>query len=921
MKDLLLRILRFFANRIFLLFLAITGMFILLWTCLYRIQVLEEEHYTRLAMANRYEEQEATPERGNIYDRYGRPLAINTVSQSLYYSPDTNVEDLTAMIQDLLKVMDENGETISLEVPFPIGYFEGNFYYKEGYREYDDIARLNFLAEIYNSSRAQLTDEQIQTSAKDAVRQIREKMFHIPDSVSDEDFLRIASIRYAIFSGRFDATKPVRIARNVSQKTIITLMERRSSFAGFSIQEEYTRIYPEGELFAHIVGYTGRISEEELERQTEKGLSYREDDIIGKSGLEASMEDVLRGKSGLKRIEISQETGERLNEVTLIPSYQGDSLFLTIDRDIQQMAYENLYKHIKTLLLEKITGESKKTDGIEPETYSLADVFTALIANHFIPSSVLDNSKGVYAGAFRQVYAVQASNTMDQLEETILVSNEYPLKEYPDYLKELYDLYIGQMRDYGRLSYDYQKDEKFYPDYAAGEISPYRFFEYCLQKHLLDEEAYGFTKDMDTEEKISKIFETERVILWQTAEFKNTMFRYLLSYGYFSETQFLYLLYEENLISDADGSLEALQYGEITPLDCLIQKIQQDEITPANINLDPCGGSCVVSDPNTGEILAMVSYPSYDPNRFTSDSDYYSMIVLDQSSPLTFRALNEMRAIGSTYKMCTAIAGLDTGTITKDTKIYDDFAFPYVHSADHPVCWSIYSHGDLTVTTALEHSCNYFFYDVGYLLSEPDENHEFDDDVGLKKLAAYALRLGLAEKTGIEIAEGEPHASDMDSVRTAIGQGTNAFSCANLNRYTCTLANGGTVYDLYLIDEIQSIYGETVQQTMPHVHRETGIPKETMDLVKEGMRLVVTGELPQYFYDLEQQGVRCAGKTGTAQEFYGRPDHSVFTGYTDVDHPTLCVSVFIPFGGGSSKAIPVFVDIVADYFRLFLTND
>ena len=94
-----------------------------------------------------------------------------------------------------------------------------------------------------------------------------------------------------------------------------------------------------------------------------------------------------------------------------------------------------------------------------------------------------------------------------------------------------------------------------------------------------------------------------------------------------------------------------------------------------------------------------------------------------------------------------------------------------------------------------------------------------------------------------------------------------------------------------------------------------------MDIIKEGMRLVVTGELPQYFYDLEAMGVRCAGKTGTAQEFYGRPDHSVFTGYTDVDNPTLCVSVFIPFGGGSSKAIPVFVDIVADYFRLFLTND
>ena len=315
----------------------------------------------------------------------------------------------------------------------------------------------------------------------------------------------------------------------------------------------------------------------------------------------------------------------------------------------------------------------------------------------------------------------------------------------------------------------------------------------------------------------------------------------------------------------------------------------------------------------------MVSYPTYDPNLFMNDVDYFNRIVADQSGPLVFRAVNETRAIGSTFKMCTAIAGLDQGVITKDTVVHDNVVFEYANSPDKPRCWNEAGHGDVNVVTALDHSCNYFFYNVGYLLCHPDKDHKFEDYVGLDTLASYAERLGLASKTGIEISETEPHASDSDAVRSSIGQGTTAYSCANLNRYTNTLADGGIVRDLYLVDAVHDSRGRSDWTREDHT-AQSGISQDILDTVKEGMRMMVTDEHAKELSVLDAVGIHTAGKTGTAQEREDRPDHSLFTGYAPLDDPEISISVVIPFGGGSSNAIPVFRDLVADYYGLSLDS-
>lgn len=924
MKDILLRILSFISNRVVILCIVIAAAFIAIYGVLYSTQIVQHEHYSQLQAENQYQEKNVTAERGCIYDRYGRVLAENVEGKTLKYIPSSSNPDLISAIEGVLSILDRNGEEMTLEVEFPIGYEEGRgYFFNDDFTKYSNpIAHDNFLAEVYNTSRDELTEEQLETNATTCMQILCSERFGMDDTYSPEEKIRVASVRYAIFSGRFSPDEPILIAEQISDQTEVMISERAAEYRGFSIDKEFYRVYPEGELFAHIVGYVGRISESELEQKVAEGKPYTEEDYVGKTGIESVFEETLRGTPGVVRTEIDSESGLPVSEVTMSPAVEGNSIFLTIDKDLQQTAYNALVKQIKNLLIDKITGESEPNG----KTYSTVDIFCALIDNHFIPSNVLESGVGEYLEIFRDVRDSAADRAVDEVLD-LLINTRRPMKDFEIWEKDLYDLMVTNMRDEIHLSYDYQDDPEFYPDYVDGLVAPFDFFQYCLDNSMFDLSVYDIDRDDSDDYIIETIMRTEMENLKELGDFSTFIYSYILSTGYYTEENFMYLLYEQGLISDVDGSMEELIDGEITVIDLLKYKILMDEITPSDVNLDPCSGSVVVSDPDTGEVLAIASYPTFDPNLFMNSPTYYYQIIQDNSGPLSFRATEELRAIGSTFKMASSIAGLDTGVINVNTLIYDDVSFPYSNSDSEPTCMNSFGHGDLDVIHALDYSCNYFFYQVGFLLSEPkpatpddppfgpestrDSEYIFDDGVGLRKLKYYTDLLGLSTSTGIEIPESTPHASELDAVRSAIGQGDGNYSCANLNRYTCTLANGGSVYDLYLVDEIVAGDGQVIYSAAPKLDHKAEISNEYISAVKAGMRLVVTDDHRDDFVFLEEAGVKCAGKTGTAQEKENHPDHALFTGFTNIDDPELAISVMIPFGGGSKYAIPVFTSIAA----------
>ena len=316
---------------------------------------------------------------------------------------------------------------------------------------------------------------------------------------------------------------------------------------------------------------------------------------------------------------------------------------------------------------------------------------------------------------------------------------------------------------------------------------------------------------------------------------------------------------------------------------------------------------------NTGDVKAMVSYPGYDNNKMANSVDavYYTKLLADKSGPILNYATQYKAAPGSTFKMVSATAGLMEGAVTLSTRI--NCVGTYTAIQPNPRCWSR-GHGLLDIVGALQHSCNYFFYDVGFRLST--QNGSFDAEKGLETLAEYASMYGLAEKSGVEIAEYEPDVSDTDPVRSAIGQGSNSYTAAGIARYVAAVANQGTCYKLTLLDKTADSNLKEIEDYEPQVVDTIDMPEQYWDAIHSGMRKVVEGK--SYFKDL---AVKVAGKTGTAEQIKTRPNHALFVGYAPYEEPELAFATRIPFGYSSDYAAQVTRDIIRYYYGLSQEED
>ena len=350
----------------------------------------------------------------------------------------------------------------------------------------------------------------------------------------------------------------------------------------------------------------------------------------------------------------------------------------------------------------------------------------------------------------------------------------------------------------------------------------------------------------------------------------------------------------------------------ISPYNFLKAKIRSLEISPGDLGLTPCACSVVVTDVKTGKLLALVSYPSYDNNKFANsvDSDYYSKISTSSASALMNRATQQKTAPGSTFKMVTATASLEEGLISPYTTVHDGVKFDKINKP-WPSCWSSYSHGNINVTQAIQHSCNYFFYEMGYRLGNGKENI-VDNEKGLSKLKKYATQYGLTSTSGVELSEADPTFSDTDVVRSAIGQGTNSYTPVQLSRYVTTIANGGTCFDLTLVDKITNTKTGKTNKNSANVKNELNFSSSTLPAIRSGMKNVVSrGTISSLFKSVP---VTVAGKTGTAQITANEPNHALFVSFAPYENPEISVTVQIPNGFTSSNAAELASNIYRYYF-------
>ena len=396
-----------------------------------------------------------------------------------------------------------------------------------------------------------------------------------------------------------------------------------------------------------------------------------------------------------------------------------------------------------------------------------------------------------------------------------------------------------------------------------------------------------------------------------------------------SGKQICSVLLEQNAVSITEQEEERFVTGKISAFNFILFLIENLYITPAQLALDPYSASVVITNVE-GEVLALVTYPSYDNNRLANrvDSEYYSKLLDDLSKPLYYASLRsdlsnplwnyatqQKTAPGSTFKMVSSTAALcenvvDIHSKIKCTGIFDRFTNEQYRCWVHPG-----AHGSLNVTGGIENSCNAFFYEVGYQLSQ-DETGSYDAQLGLDNLFKYADMFGLSDKSGIEIEESMPEVSDEYPVLSAIGQGTNNYTTAGLARYVTTVANNGTCYDLTLLDKVTDANGNLIMDYSPTIRNIVELPTNYWNAIHTGMKRVV--EKKAYYSDL---GVVVAGKTGTAEESRSRANHALFVSYAPYENPEITVSTRIAFGYTSEYAANLTRDIYKYYFGLAEEDD
>ena len=643
---------------------------------LINLQLVHGDEYRILSSSRLTRETIITADRGEILDAKGVKLVTTSTGFTLnLYRTTNDNEQLNNNILNIINVLESNGDknidNLILTVE-PFGFSTDS---EESIKRWK---KNNNLKEEY-------TAEECFYALKDKYQ------------IKNEDInevRKIMAIRYEITQKGYSNVRPVEIANNISKNSVLIFSERNSDFYGIDIVTTPVVTYNYGSLASHLLGYCGKITQEELK----KNEGYSDNDLIGKTGIQYVFEKYLRGKNGIRQIDMDVNgniTGEYITEEPVV----GADVQLTIDANIQAVAEKALKDDI---------------------------------------------------------------------------------------------------------------------------------------------------------EKISN--------------------------GGYAETS------------------------------------------------EATAGAVVVMNTKTGEILALASYPDFEPQLFVNGISSEKYKEYNDEQALYNRAISGAYAPGSTFKMITAMAGLETGKISNGERINCSGVYPYAHK---PVCWYYTKyrggHGALNVTEAIEHSCNYFFYEVG-------------NRIGIDTLSSYASYFGLGRKTGIELpSESSGNIASRaradeenrewylgETLSASIGQSYNNTTPIQMAKYISILVNGGHQINVTTIKAVRNSDGTEVpkDEINRYVNNLLGIDDSNADekvfeeehvkTVMEGMKNVTTESGGTAYSVFKDSAVTVGGKTGSAQA--GKKTHAWFVGFAPFDDPEIAVVAIVENGAHGAYAAQIAKDIFDSYF-------
>lgn len=911
-------------NRLFVLLAAAAVIFMILVGRLFFMQIVNGEEADASLTSSVTREVTIPAARGNIYDRYGRPLAVNEAAFSVEIDDSITVdyEDADAEAVSLYKKIIKNGYVVGDDLPIT----------KDA--PYEFTISSDELEEW--KTNIGLTKKQMNYTAEETLNYLYER-FGITDADMTEEEKRAL----------------VSLGININDKNImITNLIMTIETNGGEIVDElpisqeqpyYFLLEDEDEILSWKSSVS--MSEEELDYDAEESMQY----LIELFGIPENISPSMQRKVAAVRYSLYLQRYKKYQPVTVAREIN-DEVIAAVEENLDKfpgvsVETESMRVYEDGEIFSNIIGYIRQISDTELQEYSEYGYTSGDIVGKTGIEKVMELELNGQDGKMlvevdnmgRKISTLETEAPVSGDDVFLTIDKELQISAY-NYLKDaLADAIIT------RLTSELEKDVP---------VTLKQLFT-----SMIDSNNISVTEVMKAEDGYQKVLKD--IILAHDPDIDVTdsedkteakqVLTNAVDNGTISYTTLIYVMIEQGVITADDNYKARIASGELTPFNVIIEKLESGDLEPAETGLEPCTGSVVVSNVNSGEVLALVTYPSYDNNELvnTFNNEYYNKLLEDPTTPLVNRPLMQKKAPGSTLKMITAIAGLETGVIIPDTQIRDKGVFkdagtPYANCLIYSLNGS--THGYVDVSHALEVSCNYFFYEVGYQLGNDTENPR--SLKGITILDEYYDAFGLNSPTGVEIGESAPSMASPsykeevikwqnpeatssqtawtsgDTIRAAIGQSVNSFSAASMNKYVATLANGGTRYKMHLLDKVKSSDGTVTEEVEETVENVLEIAPENLEAVYEGMLLVTQGSKGTLRTVFKDFPIDVAAKSGTAEENKNLSSHVWFVGFAPYDDPQIAVTVMIPFGDvtGSPAAV-VARNVIGEYMGLNYQSD
>lgn len=919
-------------NRIFVMLCGVIVLFVIIVLRLFSLQIIHGEEYEASITASVSKNLPVPASRGGIYDRYGRPLAINTVAYSVQVDGSLTLELSDTEKQNLSKALMnwlwENGHQqvnslpISLSSPYSFTF--------EGTEEEIEKQENRWKASIG------LEKRQYKMTAEECLAYLYEK-YDVPSNYSPQQ--KRAYLSLVMSDDRNLMALTLALKLNEFGETITdelpldTETPYAFQFGGNANREKSWK-------------ESMQMEGEQLKYNSLQTLDYLRDFFGLPEGLP---NDLVRDALGiryslyLKRYQQFQSVtiATDVSDKTLAYIEENQDTFPNVVIDTVSLReypegkyFAHIIGYIRQMTESDYALYKDEVDAQGNPLYSQTDIVGQDGMEKLFERELngVDGKVQIEVdNQGRRMSVIDSTEPVPGKDVFLTLDSELQKVAYDTLESELRKAVLKKLTGGGKNSVS--TTELFTSMINVNHISAQKMLqaEDGTQKAVYDKLKQAiptFRPDQDDAVTVAKEFLIDG-----------------LEKGTISVRELTLMMIEQGHLPVTEEEKAGIENGA-SPLSLIIKKLNSGEMSPADTGLDPCTGSVFVTQVGTGEVLASVTYPSYDNNELvnTFNNAYYNDLLQDGNTPLVNRPLKQKKASGSTFKMITALAGLESGTITPNTLIVDkglfkDAGLPYAR------CW-IYSntggtHRAVNVSHALEVSCNYFFYELAYRMGNAENG---TSNQAITTLNEYMAAFGLNDYTGLELDEYGPTMAspankekavktfnpdattsqtrwtDGDTIRTAIGQSINSYTPAQITKYISTLANGGTLYKLHMVDHIQNPDGSLHSEVEETVENVTKFKEENLQAVYEGMYLVTNGSrgtLRTAFNDLP---VKVAAKTGTAEEDKNRSSHTWFVCFAPYDDPQIAITVMIPFGEGSGTPAPeVAKAIIREYLGLDYT--